>query len=82
MKPNLRIVKVSAPEEFKSLVGRNVYYKIQERFLGFLWWKDLTEPEDGMTYPTFGTLDEAKSWVASMYFLREEVVMEIHVENL
>ena len=82
MKPNLRIVKVSAPEELKSLAGRNEYYKIQERFLGFLWWDDLTEPENGMTYPTFDTLDEAKSWVARMYFLREEVVTEIHVENL
>jgi hypothetical protein len=81
MKPNLRIVKVSVPEEMRKTGASKENYKIQKRFLGCLWWDDLTEPENGMTYPTFDTLEEAEAWVARMYFQKEIVVKEYEVEN-
>ena len=62
----VRIVEVSD--------GKNKHYKLQEKY--FLFWNDSTEPEYGMIWPTFDTLDEAENFVNRMYNQKESVVKE------
>ena len=75
----VRIVEVTNGEKPLSKTQNcfrsgSTFYKIQEKHLG-IWW-DHTEPEYGMLWPTFDTLEEAEEWVSHNYYQSERVVKE------
>ena len=78
----IRIVEVSIPKneyvDFPNdshLKQVRKYYKLQTSWLGLVWW-DKTDPEYGMVYPTFDTVEEAKDYIRRMYFEQEIVAAE------
>jgi len=75
----IRIVEVSIPkgvaDDGSKPVRIKKYYKLQSSLLGLVWC-DQSEPEYGMIYPTFDTLEEAQRYVQRTYFEKETVVAE------
>lgn len=75
----IRIVEVSAPQgavdDGSKPVRTKKYYKLQSSWFGWIWW-DQSDPEYGMIYPTFDTLEEAQRYVQRTYFEKETVVAE------